>query len=286
MGLLASSLAAAQPLPDGRPKVLVLEIEASQGVTKATAEVSTALLLGKLRQLPSIHVMAYRDVEGAMTQEQRRMLAGCDEVSCAAEIAGALNADQVVLGRLGKLGTQYVLYLSRIEQRGARPLANTTRQFSATGDEAVAEQIAPAVRELFPDAFPPPPATPLPPVAAPGAAAAAPTTVIIQQAPAAEQQSASSRMMTTALKSVGAVFSGAGLLLFFTGAVAVVSGASLVGLYVYAFYIIRDIRLSVALVPAIPLAGLVAAVGVLMGMFSLGAVALGVLMLVSSVMVE
>ena len=67
MGLLASSLAAAQPLPDGRPKVLVLEIEASQGVTKATAEVSTALLLGKLRQLPSIHVMAYRDVEGAMT---------------------------------------------------------------------------------------------------------------------------------------------------------------------------------------------------------------------------
>lgn len=287
LALLVPLGARAQAIP-AAPRVLVLEVEPGQGVTKDVAEIAGSLLIGRLRQVPGIVVISIREVEGAMTNEQRTMMAGCDEVSCAAEIAGALSAEQFIMSKLGRLGTQYVLFISRVEQRTARAIHTSTRQFPATGEEAIALQIPEAVKELFPEPAPPPPGASSVVTAQPGPVQVLPQqpqTIIIQQ-PAAAERSASSRVLSTSLRGIGAVLSGAGLLLFFVGAVAAVAGASLAGLYGYAFYVLRNNQLAFGLAQTGPLMALLIVGGGGVGLLSVVTTALGVLMLVGGTLLE
>jgi hypothetical protein len=139
--------------------VLVMPLQPKNGVTQDLADLSTTLLVGEVRRTRPEHIIAYQEVEHAMTAEQRRMLSGCDAASCMAEIAGALAAEQVVMGSLGKLGDNYLLGLTLLDQRTARSVGNVTRQFPQT-EAMLARQIPAAVAELFlkplPTAPPPP----------------------------------------------------------------------------------------------------------------------------------
>lgn len=130
-------------------RVLIVPLQPRGGVTVDEADVLTGLVASYSAKVPGYHVTSLADVEGAMSQEQLRQVAGCDSASCAAEIAGALNVDQLVLGTLGKLNGSYVLSLSRVRARDSHNAARISRVFTSLTPEVLTQELPLAVHELF-----------------------------------------------------------------------------------------------------------------------------------------
>ncbi len=139
---------------DGRTTVLVLPIVAQGAAERDLAEQLTAYLTAKSGAGERYKLQSLREVEGALTQEQTRQVAGCDQLGCAAEIAGALNTDEIVLGTLGRVGSEYVLTLTRIRARDASVLGRVAERFSERNRSAMLDNMPAASAQLF--GLPPP----------------------------------------------------------------------------------------------------------------------------------
>ena len=124
-------------------RVVVLDLNAKDEVTDLAIELSE-LVVGSIRaHLPGTEVTGQSDIKAMLSVEQQKMTVGCeDDTSCLAEIGGALGADHVVTGRLGKVGEIYLLSLKLIHA----PRALVVRQFSERirGNE---EQLVEAVSQ-------------------------------------------------------------------------------------------------------------------------------------------
>ncbi|MEW5848006.1 MAG: hypothetical protein AB2A00_04300 [Myxococcota bacterium] len=132
--------------------VLVLPVRTQGEVQPHLADVTAEMIATTLRKAPSLTVMTFAEVEELLTQEQRKMVAGCTSESCATEIAGALNASEVLRATLGRLGDSYVITITRIAAAEAKAIGSVARQFDATDEEAISALIPDALAELFPQA--------------------------------------------------------------------------------------------------------------------------------------
>src|SRR5258708_6351236 len=83
-------------------RVLVLPLQPLAGTTRDQAELVTSLITAEAARIPGVNVVAFREIEGTLSQDQLRSAAGCATASCAAEIAGALDTDEIVMGSMGR----------------------------------------------------------------------------------------------------------------------------------------------------------------------------------------
>jgi hypothetical protein len=146
--LLALALAlGAGPAP-AEHKIAVLRLEAS-GVGPELAESATALIPTEVRRLrPESRVFSSEDVRALLTHQKDRLILGCGaDAGCMAELGGALGADEIVAGRLGRLGETYVVELRRVEVAQARSLGSATR--TVRRPDAIASAVVALVAELF-----------------------------------------------------------------------------------------------------------------------------------------
>ncbi|MBI5494379.1 MAG: hypothetical protein HY904_05080 [Deltaproteobacteria bacterium] len=154
---------AAQAPPAASPDVvLVLPIESRTPALADEADLLTTALADALRKQSGWKVVTLRDVEGALNLEMKKQLAGCGTASCAAEIAGALNTDQVVLGTLGTVGeNNMLLSLSRMKAGTAAILGSATLRIRSHDPGEVLDAMPGAVAELLghAGAVPPPTST-------------------------------------------------------------------------------------------------------------------------------
>lgn len=148
MHALILTLLLAAPPPSTTTTVLVLPLSARGGVSHDVAETLTESVVTTLRRVPHFKVIAFREVEAAMTQEQRRQVQGCDSESCAAEIGGALNADEIVVGSVGRVGREAVLTISRVVTRTGRSAGSTIRRSPAEQEDLFLDEITPMIAEL------------------------------------------------------------------------------------------------------------------------------------------
>jgi len=73
---------------------------------------------------------------------------GCDDVTCAAEIGGALGAPFLLGGQLGKLGDQAVLSLRLLDTRAPAVLSRSTARATAEAN-ALTQMMVSAIGTLF-----------------------------------------------------------------------------------------------------------------------------------------
>jgi hypothetical protein len=131
-------------------KVLILPVEPKGArVTRDMCELLTASITAEAGRLPGYRTLALKEVEGLIGQEQMRELAGCDAAGCAAELAGSLNVDEVVMGSLGTFGDNYLLTLTRIQSRTALVLGRSVQRFSGQGESDILDRLPSAVAETF-----------------------------------------------------------------------------------------------------------------------------------------
>src|SRR6185437_8457381 len=82
-------------------------------VDKGTASLVTELVTASLAKSPQFDVLASADMRRQIEMEAYKQAIGCTEkASCLAEVAGALGANVVVYGSIGKLDDVIILTLN------------------------------------------------------------------------------------------------------------------------------------------------------------------------------
>ncbi len=117
-------------------KVVVLPLAALGGVSSETAQLLGDALAGELRRRAGVSVLTQSDVTALLGVERTRQMLGCAESGCLTEIGGALGADRVVHGSLGRVGASLVVNLSALDPRRGSAVASVSERLRGAGDEA------------------------------------------------------------------------------------------------------------------------------------------------------
>jgi hypothetical protein len=117
-------------------KIALLPFAALGGVSKETAQLLGDALAGELRRRPGISVLTQADVAALLGVEKTRQMLGCTESGCVAEIGGALGADRVVHGSVGRIGESLVVNLSALDPKRATAAASVSERLRGAGEEA------------------------------------------------------------------------------------------------------------------------------------------------------
>ena len=97
----------------------------------------TAAIVAELRKLKRVSTMGMDEIQAMLTMEEQKQLMGCDDQSCLAEIAGALGADKLVVGSVGRMGDSSVFNLKRIDMQSSAAEGTVTRRMTGGGGRAV-----------------------------------------------------------------------------------------------------------------------------------------------------
>ena len=139
-------------------KVVVLPLTALGEAGAELVRLDTEALAGELRRRPGISVLTDADLAALLGVEKRRqMVTGCSDAGCLAEIGGALGADRVIHGSVGKVGGSLLVNLTSLDARRSRGVASVSERLKA-GDEAFLDALPAMVDRLL--AEPAPAATP------------------------------------------------------------------------------------------------------------------------------
>lgn len=117
-------------------KIVVLPLAPLGGVPEGTARLLGEALAGELRRRPGVSVLTQSDVAALLGLEKTRQMLGCSETGCMAEIGGALGADRVVHGSLGRVGGSLVVNLSALDPKRGQAAASVSERLRGAGEEA------------------------------------------------------------------------------------------------------------------------------------------------------
>ncbi len=131
-----------------KTKVVVLPLLALGGVTTDTVQLLGDALAGELRRRAGVSVLTQADVSALLGVEKTRQMLGCSESGCMAEIGGALGADRVIHGSLGRVGASLIVNLSALEPRRGAAVASVSQRLRGADDEVLLDAL-PAVADAL-----------------------------------------------------------------------------------------------------------------------------------------
>jgi hypothetical protein len=147
---LALLAGAAPAAGTGAPatRIASLQLEAS-GVPPEMAESATLLVPTEVRRVrPDAQVISSEDVRSLLTHQRNQMVLGCgNDPACMRDVGGKLGADEIVGGRLGKLGGIFVLEMRRVDARQATNIRSVTRTVRSA--DSLVGAVRSATAELF-----------------------------------------------------------------------------------------------------------------------------------------
>lgn len=116
--------------------IAVLDLKA-RGLEASVAENVTELVLKEIDRVGMFRTISTEEIKRMLEHEQQKILLGCDDTSCLAEIGGALGVDLLVAGGVGKLGDTWVISLKLIDVRGVKVLRREERTVSGAGGDLI-----------------------------------------------------------------------------------------------------------------------------------------------------
>lgn len=149
-GALLLLLLAPTLLAETTQRVVVMDLKVEGDANPAVGTQLTARVAELIARRPDVTVVAPDEVRAMLANEANKQRAGCGEASCLAEIAGALGADLLVSGSVGKIGDAWSVSLAAIDARQVR----TVNRVSATwrGESiALLELAEPLITRLLAD---------------------------------------------------------------------------------------------------------------------------------------
>ncbi|MDF1561493.1 MAG: hypothetical protein P1V51_00535 [Deltaproteobacteria bacterium] len=131
--LLAAPAEAVALTPAKGAMRIALSGLAAKGVEPELARVLTDVLMIELEKLPEITVVSPDDLAAMMDRAALEQLLGCGE-DCDLDLLGAAEADHLLVGSVGRVGSQHLLSLSLLDRASGRARARDRQQLS--GDHA------------------------------------------------------------------------------------------------------------------------------------------------------
>lgn len=130
-------------------RVAVYELEL-QGVDPNVGTVVTDSLLAEIRKLQGVAAIGMDEIKDMLSHEANKQILGCEaDDECLAEIGGALGVDDLITGKLSKVGDNHVMLVRRIDQRQAKVIAVFNKRLKAGSGQEFLLSIGPAVEQLF-----------------------------------------------------------------------------------------------------------------------------------------
>jgi hypothetical protein len=129
-------------------RIALLPLAPLGGVPKETAQLLGDALAGELRKRSGVSVLTQADVAALLGVEKTRQMLGCTDSGCMAEIAGALGADRVVHGSLGRVGESLVVNVSALDPRRAAASSSVSERLRGAGEEAFLD-VLPSVADAL-----------------------------------------------------------------------------------------------------------------------------------------
>lgn len=128
--------------------LLLIDLRPIGGIKESVAQVVTKLFLSELSSVQKLRAQALDDFSATLSVETTKDSLGCDDVTCAAELAGALGVDFVGYGEVGQLGDQYTITLSVVGSRDSRVVARASSRVPAD-ETALADALPGLVSEVI-----------------------------------------------------------------------------------------------------------------------------------------
>jgi hypothetical protein len=137
-------------------KVALMPLTPLGGVSKETTQLLGDALAGELRRRPGVSVLTQSDVTALLGVEKTKQMLGCTDSGCMVELGGALGADRVVHGSIGRVGGSLVVNLSALDPRRSTAAASVSERLRDARDEALLDLLPTLVDALLAE----PPALP------------------------------------------------------------------------------------------------------------------------------
>ncbi len=136
---------AAEPESTEMPALAVMPL-APRRFPADAAEILDDVLAGEIDRVGTYKVITTSDIRAMLGMEALRQATGCDDVSCAAEIGGALGAPFLLVGSVSRLGDEIIISIRLIDTRV--PEVTSRAEKTLPDDEKL---YAEAIREVVAD---------------------------------------------------------------------------------------------------------------------------------------
>jgi hypothetical protein len=131
-------------------RIVVYDLVSEEIAPKQMALV-TASLMAEIRKLKNVSVVGMEEVRAMLSAAEQQQAAHCMDDSCLVNIAGALGAQLVIAGSVGRVGESTVFTAKRINMSSASVDESVSRRMRGGSGEELLEALGPAVETLFPD---------------------------------------------------------------------------------------------------------------------------------------
>ena len=146
---MLSAVLASQPASgEDLPTVAVMEFASKGGIAKERVDALSDLLATEIRKIGRHKVISSEDILSLLKVEEHKVLAGCTDDSCLAEIGGALGAGLIVVGNIGRFGDAYLLNLKLLDVANVKAVSRLSKKIKG-GEEDLIDALSMAGRELF-----------------------------------------------------------------------------------------------------------------------------------------
>jgi hypothetical protein len=120
-------------------RVAVMDLRGTENLSANLIAFLTNTVSETLDALGPFKAISSQDIAQMLAYESSKQLLGCDDVSCLAEIGGALGADFLVSGGVSQLGELYVVQLQLTDISKAKVEARVSREHKGAAEELFAE---------------------------------------------------------------------------------------------------------------------------------------------------
>ncbi len=133
----------------GLIKVIVFDLEGSDLPAEHAAMVGWSLLT-EIRKLDGVSAMGMDEVRAMLSGEENRIMQGCEaEESCLSTVAGALGAQFLIMGSIGRVGESSVMSLKRLNMESGAVAGSVNKRLRGGSGEEFLEAVGPIIEELF-----------------------------------------------------------------------------------------------------------------------------------------
>lgn len=114
--------------------VFVAPLKCTRGLEKNVCALLTAFALSQVQSVKGLRATGLDDVAAVLTRDRQQQALGCNDVSCMAEIGGALGTDLILYGELGRVGSRFSITLSIVSSQSSQAAARTNALVNASED--------------------------------------------------------------------------------------------------------------------------------------------------------
>ncbi len=135
---------------DKPTSILVIPLKPVRGVDKATCQLLSNYMLSQMQSVKKLRTVGASDMDAVLAADKQKQALGCNDVSCMAEMGGALGVDLVMYGELGVLGSKYNVNVSAVRTADATVAARASLLVDKTED-ALADKVPSLVQNVVDD---------------------------------------------------------------------------------------------------------------------------------------